>query len=263
MPTRRSRAPEVVAEHLETDVTCHLCNGMCDGTDMKWLCLCTPEPRRVHRKCAVIRGAPGQSNKWKKCPHCDLENMYEPLTEARAAARVIVIGAGPAGLAAARYLADRGLRPLVVEARSRLGGRIETVEVGGNPIDLGAAYIHGCDESYNAVRLQLRRVARVRVRVRVVGGAGARGPARELSPSWRAGVRRPFDWRSSSASLPTRRRAATPGAGARRRLGSTATLGGESRRCAPRAPGGGGGAVPQAAAKPHPTLPLNAVCARS
>ena len=40
------------------------------------------------------------------------------------AADVVVLGAGIAGLAAARALAERGIRTLVLEARDRVGGRI-------------------------------------------------------------------------------------------------------------------------------------------
>ncbi|GGT09227.1 hypothetical protein GCM10010156_77600 [Planobispora rosea] len=56
--------------------------------------------------------------------------------------RVIVIGAGLAGLAAANALASAGVEVLVLEARDRLGGRIRTAEIGGSDIDLGAAWIH-------------------------------------------------------------------------------------------------------------------------
>jgi len=57
---------------------------------------------------------------------------------------VIVIGAGAAGLAAARKLQQAGKRTLVVEARSRLGGRIFTQWLGdGTAVDLGAAWLHG------------------------------------------------------------------------------------------------------------------------
>jgi monoamine oxidase len=56
---------------------------------------------------------------------------------------VVVIGAGMAGLAAARTLADAGIRVTVLEARDRIGGRIWTDTSLGVPIDLGAGWIHG------------------------------------------------------------------------------------------------------------------------
>ncbi len=57
--------------------------------------------------------------------------------------RVLVVGAGIAGLAAARALADRGVHGVVLEARERIGGRIWTANVAGQPVDLGACWIHG------------------------------------------------------------------------------------------------------------------------
>ena len=42
------------------------------------------------------------------------------------AADVVVLGAGMAGLAAARELAESGLHVIVLEARDRVGGRIFT-----------------------------------------------------------------------------------------------------------------------------------------
>ena len=56
---------------------------------------------------------------------------------------VIVIGAGIAGLAAARSLAEAGRSVILVEARDRPGGRIYTVTGGELPIELGAEFIHG------------------------------------------------------------------------------------------------------------------------
>ena len=58
---------------------------------------------------------------------------------------VVVIGAGAAGLAAARDLSGAGKRVCIVEARGRIGGRIDTHRIDGValPIELGAEFIHG------------------------------------------------------------------------------------------------------------------------
>jgi monoamine oxidase len=58
---------------------------------------------------------------------------------------VVVVGAGVAGLVAARRLAEAGLRTALVEARDRVGGRILTVPAaqGDLPVELGAEFIHG------------------------------------------------------------------------------------------------------------------------
>ena len=60
-------------------------------------------------------------------------------------ARVVVIGAGMAGLGAARALHDLGYDVTVVEGRERLGGRTFTDDSLGLPLDLGASWIHGVD----------------------------------------------------------------------------------------------------------------------
>lgn len=61
---------------------------------------------------------------------------------------VVVIGAGAAGLGAARTLCDHGLECLVIEARDRIGGRALTVESGfGGPLDLGCGWLHSGDRN--------------------------------------------------------------------------------------------------------------------
>ncbi len=56
---------------------------------------------------------------------------------------VVVIGAGIAGVTAARMLMEVGVSVEVVEARDRIGGRLWTESVAGTPLDLGGAWIHG------------------------------------------------------------------------------------------------------------------------
>lgn len=56
---------------------------------------------------------------------------------------ILVIGAGMAGISAAKELQSRGFKVTVLEARDRLGGRIWTDHSLGTPIDLGASWIHG------------------------------------------------------------------------------------------------------------------------
>jgi polyamine oxidase len=58
-----------------------------------------------------------------------------------------VVGAGIAGLAADRRLADEGVEVTVLEARDRVGGRIRTDRSLGVAIDLGAAWIHGTEDN--------------------------------------------------------------------------------------------------------------------
>lgn len=56
--------------------------------------------------------------------------------------RVIVVGAGIAGLTLANALMHGGVECLVLEARDRIGGRLHTIEVAGSPIDMGGSWIH-------------------------------------------------------------------------------------------------------------------------
>lgn len=77
-------------------------------------------------------------------------------------ASVIVIGAGVAGLAAAKHLRDAGLHVTVLEARERIGGRVWTDRsLDGMALDMGASWIHGVRGNpitALADRLQVKRI---------------------------------------------------------------------------------------------------------
>lgn len=62
---------------------------------------------------------------------------------------VVVIGAGVAGLAAARRIAEAGCACEIVEARRRIGGRVWTVRDAAFPlpVEMGAEFVHGEPEA--------------------------------------------------------------------------------------------------------------------
>jgi monoamine oxidase len=86
---------------------------------------------------------------------------------------IAVVGAGVAGLSAARALRRAGVEVRVVEARNRIGGRILTRRDAATPlpIELGAEFVHGAaDEVVAIARAARLLVADVRgVRWRVEG----------------------------------------------------------------------------------------------
>lgn len=78
----------------------------------------------------------------------------------------VIIGAGAAGLAAARDLRRAGKEFVVLEARGRIGGRIFTYRDSAvaAPIELGAEFLHGSTPETNAIIAEARLTA-----VEVVG----------------------------------------------------------------------------------------------
>lgn len=58
--------------------------------------------------------------------------------------KVVIIGAGMAGLSAAYHLSKNGFNDYkLLEARNRIGGRIVQIQMGNEPVELGATWIHG------------------------------------------------------------------------------------------------------------------------
>ncbi|WP_422748830.1 flavin monoamine oxidase family protein [Mycobacterium sp. WMMD1722] len=74
---------------------------------------------------------------------------------APAEAEVAVVGAGFAGLTAARELHRLGRDVVVFEGRARVGGRSYTGEVAGVPVDLGATFVGPTQDAVNALATEL------------------------------------------------------------------------------------------------------------
>jgi monoamine oxidase len=70
-------------------------------------------------------------------------------------ADVVVVGAGFAGLAAARELVKRGGDVVVLEGRDRVGGRSSTTTIAGVPVDLGATFVGPTQDAVVAMAAEL------------------------------------------------------------------------------------------------------------
>jgi monoamine oxidase len=101
---------------------------------------------------AKPRSAPARRDVLKWSAAAALSGLAGPplLGPSRASAQartreadVIVIGAGIAGLAAARRLVDLDYDVIVLEATDRIGGRLRTDRSLGAPFEVGAGWIHG------------------------------------------------------------------------------------------------------------------------
>ena len=70
-------------------------------------------------------------------------------------ADVVVVGAGFAGLAAARELDKRGRDVVVLEGRDRVGGRSSTATIAGVPVDLGGTFVGPTQDAVVAMAAEL------------------------------------------------------------------------------------------------------------
>lgn len=60
---------------------------------------------------------------------------------------VAIVGAGAAGVGAARALAASGCSTLILEATGRVGGRARTETLAGAPLDLGCGWLHSAERN--------------------------------------------------------------------------------------------------------------------
>ena len=103
-----------------------------------------------------------------------------------------MIGAGVAGLTAARELVRQGLSVTVVEARDRMGGRVHTLrDFCDHPVEAGAEFVHTADAEtwpeIRAARLAVRKCALKRRSMFNLGGRTRWLPWHLLHPgTWSA-----------------------------------------------------------------------------
>ena len=102
------------------------------------------------------------------------------------ARRVIVIGAGCAGLGAARHLRANGVDCVVIEARERIGGRTHSLQLGEVTVDVGAAWLQQFADNAlarEAVHLGLTMVA---TDFSQPLSAASDGPVQGINEAWQA-----------------------------------------------------------------------------
>jgi protoporphyrinogen/coproporphyrinogen III oxidase len=94
--------------------------------------------------------------------------------------RVAVVGAGMAGLGAARELQAAGVEVVVFEREPEIGGRARTAEIDGVPVDVGAQFIAAfCTEALAAARAAgIGEALRPRPQRSAIAAGGAAHPLR-------------------------------------------------------------------------------------
>src|SRR5919202_1705199 len=111
--------------------------------------------------------------------------MPSPSIASASDSSVLVIGAGMAGLAAARALHDAGCQVLVVEARDRVGGRVYTRHDADSPVasELGGGRWHweggqGLHPGFLHLHLRRRRASVDDISARLAAYTGPDTPLR-------------------------------------------------------------------------------------
>lgn len=106
------------------------------------------DPSSNNSDCRMTSIVATEKSNESTCVKYSLDDQIpDPLQSvSEAMKRVVVIGAGPAGLTAARHLQRQGFSVTVLEARNRIGGRVYTDHSSLSvPVDLGASIITGVE----------------------------------------------------------------------------------------------------------------------
>jgi monoamine oxidase len=98
--------------------------------------------------------------------------------------KVVVIGAGIAGLAAAQALRQKKIPTVVLEASSRVGGRVFTDTSLGIPLDLGASWLHGTTDNPIAQLAIASNITSQATDYRRITRYGPDGQVVEMDDSW-------------------------------------------------------------------------------
>ena len=69
---------------------------------------------------------------------------------------LVIVGGGAAGIGAGLEARQRGIDPLIVEAKDRLGGRAHSIDWRGHKLDLGCTWMHSAER--NSLRMEAERI---------------------------------------------------------------------------------------------------------